>query len=77
MTNTLPKDRHIGMVFQNYALFPNMTVWENIEFGLKMKKEKDYDEKIKSIIDMVELNGKENYYPNELSGGQQQEGSFC
>ena len=40
MTNTLPKDRHIGMVFQNYALFPNMTVWENIEFGLKMKKRK-------------------------------------
>ena len=64
MTNTLPKDRHIGMVFQNYALFPNMTVWENIEFGLKMKKEKDYDEKIKSIIYMVELDGKENSYPN-------------
>lgn len=40
MTNTLPKDRHIGMVFQNYALFPNMTVWENIGFGLKMKKKK-------------------------------------
>ena len=77
MTNTLPKDRHIGMVFQNYALFPNMTVWENIEFGLKMKKEKDYDEKIKSIIDMVELNGKENYYPNELSGGQQQRVAFA
>lgn len=77
MTNTLPKDRHIGMVFQNYALFPNMTVWENIGFGLKMKKEKDYDEKIKSIIDMVELNGKEDYYPNELSGGQQQRVAFA
>ena len=77
MTNTLPKDRHIGMVFQNYALFPNMTVWENIEFGLKMKKEKDYNEKIKSIIDMVELNGKEDYYPNELSGGQQQRVAFA
>ena len=77
MTNTLSKDRHIGMVFQNYALFPNMTVWENIEFGLKMKKEKDYDEKIKSIIDMVELNGKEDYYPNELSGGQQQRVAFA
>ena len=38
MTNVIPKDRNIGMVFQNYALFPNMTVWENIEFGLKMKK---------------------------------------
>lgn len=77
MTNVTPKDRNIGMVFQNYALFPNMTVWENIEFGLKMKKEKNYDEKIKNIIDMVELNGKENYYPNELSGGQQQRVAFA
>ena len=54
-----------------------MTVWENIEFGLKMKKEKDYNEKIKSIIDMVELNGKEDYYLNELSGGQQQRVAFA
>ncbi len=77
MTNTIPKDRNIGMVFQNYALFPNMTVWENIEFGLKMKKEKNYDEKIKHIIDMVDLNGKENFYPNELSGGQQQRVAFA
>ena len=77
MTNVIPKNRNIGMVFQNYALFPNMTVWENIEFGLKMKKEKGYDEKIKNIIDMVELNGKENYYPNELSGGQQQRVAFA
>ena len=77
MTNVIPKDRNIGMVFQNYALFPNMTFWENIEFGLKMKKEKNYDEKIKNIIDMVELNGKENYYPNELSGGQQQRVAFA
>lgn len=77
MTNVTPKDRNIGMVFQNYALFPNMTVWENIEFGLKMKKEKNYNEKIKNIIDMVELKGKENYYPNELSGGQQQRVAFA
>lgn len=53
MTNVIPKDRNIGMVFQNYALFPNMTVWENIEFGLKMKKEKNYDDKIKNMIEMI------------------------
>ena len=77
MTNVIPKDRNIGMVFQNYALFPNMTVWENIEFGLKMKKEKNYDDKIKNMIEMVGLTGKENHYPNELSGGQQQRVAFA
>ena len=77
ISNLHPSKRNFSIVFQSYALFPNMTVWENIEFGLKMKKEKDYDEKIKSIIDMVELNGKENYYPNELSGGQQQRVAFA
>ena len=40
ITDIEPRNRDIGMVFQNYALFPNMTVWENIEFGLKIKKEK-------------------------------------
>ena len=38
ITDIEPRNRDIGMVFQNYALFPNMTVWENIEFGLKIKK---------------------------------------
>ncbi len=77
ITDTEPKDRGIGMVFQNYALFPNMTVWENIEFGLKIKKEKDYDERIKEMVKMVGLEGKEGYYPSELSGGQQQRVAFA
>lgn len=69
-----PKERNIGMVFQNYALFPNMTVEENIRFGLDMKKVSKADSKSKvlQMIELVGLNGKEKAYPRELSGGQQQ-----
>lgn len=69
-----PRERNISMVFQSYALFPNMTVSENIAFGLKMKKmsKDEIDKKVKEMISLVELNGKENNYPKELSGGQQQ-----
>lgn len=77
ITDVEPRNRGIGMVFQNYALFPNMTVWENIEFGLKIKKEKNYEERIKQMIEMVGLQGKENHYPSELSGGQQQRVAFA
>ena len=77
ITDIEPRNRGIGMVFQNYALFPNMTVWENIEFGLKIKKEKDYDKRIKDMIKMVGLEGKEDHYPSELSGGQQQRVAFA
>ncbi|WP_078551813.1 ABC transporter ATP-binding protein [Bacillus alkalicellulosilyticus] len=74
VTNVQPKKREIGMVFQSYALFPNMTVFENISFGLKMKKvnAKQINEKVNEVIHLVGLHGKENNYPKELSGGQQQ-----
>ncbi|MBF0788090.1 MULTISPECIES: ABC transporter ATP-binding protein [unclassified Streptococcus] len=69
-----PKERKIGMVFQNYALFPNMTVQANIRFGLDMKKmdRKEANESVKEIIHLVGLEGKETAFPRELSGGQQQ-----
>ena len=69
-----PRDRQVVMVFQSYALFPNMTVFENIAFGLEMKKlsKSKIEEKVNNIINVVDLHGKENSYPNELSGGQQQ-----
>ncbi len=72
--NVKPKDRQVGMVFQSYALFPNMTVYENIAFGLKIKNlpKKEIDKKVKEMIEIVELNGKEDNYITELSGGQQQ-----
>lgn len=74
VTNMSPGERQIGMVFQQYSLFPNMTVAENIAFGLKMKKmnKTDIQEKVTQMIDLVDLNGREHYYPENLSGGQKQ-----
>lgn len=69
-----PGKRRIGMVFQQYSLFPNMNVYENIAFGLKMKKlNKEVIEKeVKNIIEIVGLEKREKYLPSELSGGQKQ-----
>lgn len=74
ITNTLPQKREIGMVFQSYALFPNMTVEDNVAFGLKMKgiNKKETSQDIKKMLELVELDGKEKVYPHELSGGQRQ-----
>ncbi|MEY8371194.1 ABC transporter ATP-binding protein [Aerococcaceae bacterium 50-4] len=74
VTNMAPGERQIGMVFQQYSLFPNMTVAENIAFGLKMKKmnKSEINEKVSKMIEMVDLKGRENYYPDNLSGGQKQ-----
>jgi putative spermidine/putrescine transport system ATP-binding protein len=68
------KDRNVGMIFQQYSLFPNLTVFENVSFGLKIKKVDKYEliEKVEKVIDVVELKGKENQYGSQLSGGQQQ-----
>ncbi len=69
-----PRDRNISMVFQSYALFPNMTVAENIGFGLKMNKtpKPEIDAKVKRFLGLVQLEEKANCYPKQLSGGQQQ-----
>lgn len=74
ITNIDPRDRGIGMVFQQYSLFPNMSVKDNVAFGLKMKKvpKEDIDRKVKEILEIVGLSDKINQYPMQLSGGQQQ-----
>lgn len=74
ITAVQPQQRDIGMVFQSYALFPNMTVQENIAFGLKMKKlpGAEIQRQVAKIIELVELSGKERVYPQQLSGGQRQ-----
>lgn len=69
-----PKDRKVGMVFQSYALFPNMNVYDNIAFGLKMEgmKKEEIRQLVSDMIGTVDLRGKEEQYPHQLSGGQQQ-----
>lgn len=64
--------RGVGMVFQDYALFPHLTVEKNIAFGLTGKKKRDAHEIVKKMIELVELEGLERRYPHELSGGQKQ-----
>jgi spermidine/putrescine ABC transporter ATP-binding subunit len=74
VTNTPPYNRDTGMVFQQYALFPHMTVADNIAFGLEMDGVADADitEKVREGLSMVRLEGLGDRYPKELSGGQQQ-----
>lgn len=74
ITHIPPNKRQLNTVFQKYALFTHMTIAENIAYGLKIKKKpKSYiDDKIRYALNLVNLNGYENRYPDSLSGGQQQ-----
>jgi len=74
ISNIPPHKRGIGMVFQNYALFPHMTVYENLAFPLRVRKisKEDADKKIDKALSMVSLSGFEHRMPGQLSGGQQQ-----
>ncbi len=66
--------RNFGMVFQSYALFPHITIEENVAFGLKLRKldKKTIDQKVKEILEIVDLSSFEKRYPKQLSGGQRQ-----
>ncbi len=69
-----PYERETAMVFQNYALWPHMTVFDNIAYGLKVRKMKKEEiiERVERVLDLVRLRGLEDRYPTQLSGGQQQ-----
>ena len=70
--NTPVANRNMGMVFQDYALFPNMDVKSNIVFGLKNSTELEKDNRVNYLLDLVNLVDCKNKYPHELSGGEQQ-----
>lgn len=74
ITHMPASQRNIGMVFQQYSLFPNMNVEQNIAFGLKMQKQPQdvIEKKVRDAVALVDLKGKEKSYPANLSGGQQQ-----
>jgi multiple sugar transport system ATP-binding protein len=74
VTNLPPKDRDIAMVFQNIALFPHMTVRENMTFGLRLKNyvDEEITERVEQAADVLQINGKLDRMPDELSGGQRQ-----
>ncbi len=74
INDVIPQKRDFGIVFQSYALFPNMTVYQNVAFGLKMRKmpKKLIDERVSEILQLVGLTEWESHYPSQLSGGQQQ-----
>jgi iron(III) transport system ATP-binding protein len=74
VTNIPPNKRDISMVFQSYALFPHLTIFENVCYGLRVQKlsKEQLQERTRKVIELMELSGMENRFPNQLSGGQQQ-----
>jgi spermidine/putrescine transport system ATP-binding protein len=74
ITGLAPNERRVHTVFQNYALFPTMTIWDNIAFSLRLAKlpKKEIEEKVDAILDMIQMSEHAWKYPNQLSGGQKQ-----
>ncbi|MEG0314794.1 MAG: ABC transporter ATP-binding protein [Erysipelotrichaceae bacterium] len=72
ITELLPEQRGMGIIFQNYALFPNMTVLENVEYALKIRKTPNYREIAKHTLDQIGMSDQYDKKPKQLSGGQQQ-----
>jgi putative spermidine/putrescine transport system ATP-binding protein len=74
ITASPPNQRNVGMVFQSYALFPNMTVADNVAFGLKLKGKSAADtrQRVAELLELIKLPDKGKSYPYQLSGGQQQ-----
>ena len=69
-----PNKRNVGMMFQSYALFPHLNVFENVAYGLRIKRrpEKEIKERVKQVLELMQIESFEQRMPNQLSGGQQQ-----
>src|SRR5436190_19168922 len=69
-----PYERNVSTVFQSYALFPHLTAWRNVEFGLRRKRvaEAEIQRRVAEVFDLVHLSGKEDRLPSQLSGGERQ-----
>lgn len=74
VTNLPPSRRNFGIMFQSYALFPNLSAFENVAYGLRNKKMKtrDIEERVNRLFDMIKLSNAKNRLPSQLSGGEQQ-----
>ena len=72
-----PENREVGMVFQDYALFPHMTVFKNISFGIHNLSNDSQQQRVAELLSMIGLEGIESKYPHQLSGGEQQRVSLA
>ncbi len=75
--NLAPELRNIGMMFQDLALFPHLSIEQNIRFGLKSFSKLDQDNRIQQVLALTELNNFQNKFPHEMSGGQQQRAALA
>jgi spermidine/putrescine transport system ATP-binding protein len=67
-----PYQRNVSTVFQNYALFPHLSVRDNVEFGLRRHRQNDIERRVREVLDLVQLTGKEDRLPTQISGGERQ-----
>ena len=79
ITHVPPRQRNVGMIFQQYSLFPTMNVYNNIAFGLKIQgvSKEEARLRIAEALKMADLAGSENKYPSQLSGGEHQRVALC
>lgn len=75
--NLRPQERHVGYLFQNYALFPNMTLRQNILCGMREESRAEQEQKLSEILAVMQLEGLEKHRPHQLSGGQQQRAALA